>query len=68
MDMKEIVVKVPESRFEFFMNLVRELGIEAMDTATISREQEKEVEARIMKSSKNPSRLLKWDEVKGDLL
>ena len=62
--MKEITLKVPDKKFDFFMELVKHLGFEAAGDMEIPEEHKAIVRERIKQSDQNPERLLEWDEVK----
>ena len=62
--MKEVTLKIPNQKFDFFMNLVKELGFEVSEKVEIPEEHKKVVRERVKKSEDNPQRLVEWDEVK----
>jgi hypothetical protein len=62
--MKEVVIKVPEPKFEFFMELMDQLGLEVTQRYEVPEEHISIVSERIEQSSKDPSRLKNWDDVK----
>ena len=62
--MKEVTLKIPDQKFDFFMNLVKELGFEESEKVEIPEEHKKVVRERVKKSEDNPQRLVEWDEVK----
>jgi len=62
--MKEVTLKIPDQKFDFFMNLVKELGFEVSEKVEIPEEHKKVVRERMNKSEDNPQRLVEWDEVK----
>lgn len=62
--MKEVTLKIPDKKFGFFMELVKQLGIEVAEDMEIPEEHKALVRERIKKSAQNPERLLDWDEVK----
>jgi hypothetical protein len=61
--MKEVMVKIPENRFDFFMELVRQLGIEATPHETIPKAHQAIVRERIKASDEMPEKLLDWEEI-----
>ncbi len=65
--MKEVTLKIPEKKIAFFMELVRQLGLEVSLQTDIPEEHRSIVRDRIKKSAKNPERLLDWEEVKDNL-
>lgn len=60
--MKEITLKIPESRLAFFMELVEQLGFEVAGELEISEEHKALVRERIRRSDQDPDRLLDWEE------
>ena len=62
--MKEITLKIPDTKFSFFMELVKQLGLETSENIEISEEHKTIVLERMKKSEQNPERLLDWDKVK----
>ena len=61
--MKEITLKVPDKKFDFFMELINQLGFEVAQQDDISDEQKDIVRARILKSNSAPNTLLNWEEI-----
>jgi hypothetical protein len=61
--MREVMVKIPENRFDFFMELVRQLGIEATARETIPEAHQAIVRERIKASDEMPEKLLDWEEI-----
>ena len=61
--MKEVTLKIPESRLTFFMELVEQLGFEVAGELEISKEHKAIVRDRIKKSDQTPERLLDWEQV-----
>ncbi|PKP46250.1 MAG: hypothetical protein CVT95_07265 [Bacteroidetes bacterium HGW-Bacteroidetes-12] len=64
--MKQVILNIPENKFQFFMELVKNLGFVKAAEASIPEEHKKIVRQRIADSNKNPERLLDWDDVKND--
>ncbi|MCB0397867.1 MAG: hypothetical protein KDD36_14540 [Flavobacteriales bacterium] len=65
--MKEVTLKIPDKRFGFFMELIKQLGFEVAgetDQIDIPEEHKAIVRERIKKSCQNPDRLMEWDKVK----
>jgi hypothetical protein len=62
--MKEVTLKIPDQKFDFFMKLVKELGFEVSEKVEIPEEHKEVVRERIKQSEENPQRLVDWDEVK----
>lgn len=64
--MREVTVKIPEERFEFFMELFEQLGIETNFEYEIPEAHKAIVIERIKQADLQPKELLDWDEVKDD--
>lgn len=60
--MKEVTVKVPEDKVEFFMNLMKELGIEEADMNKIPEEHKNIVRERI--KAEDPEDMEPWDSAR----
>ncbi|MBC9798431.1 hypothetical protein [Sinomicrobium weinanense] len=60
--MREITLKIPDKKFSFFMELIRQLGIQVADDIEISEEHKAIVRERI-KNSK-PENLIPWEEAR----
>lgn len=63
-NMREVTLKIPEEKFEFYMELFEQLGLEAEMEYDIPEEQKEIVRERIKRSNENPELLLDWDTVK----
>jgi hypothetical protein len=64
--MKQVILNIPDSKFRFFMELVKNLGFVKTTDVSIPEEHKQEVRKRIAASDKNPERLLDWNDVKND--
>lgn len=64
--MKQVILNIPENKFAFFMELVKNLGFVKAEVISIPEEHKKEVRNRIAATSKNPERLLDWNDIKND--
>lgn len=64
--MQEVTLKIPEKKYGFFMELIKQLGFEVQDKIAIPKEHKKIVLDRMKKSKQNPDRLLDWENVKDD--
>ncbi|TVP46235.1 MAG: hypothetical protein EA341_13935 [Mongoliibacter sp.] len=64
--MREITLKIPEEKFEFYMELFEQLGLETGFDYQIPEEHKEIVRERIRKSNENPDLLLDWESVKDD--
>jgi len=63
--MKEIILKVPDHKVNFVMELIEQLGLEvSSEVMEIPEEHKDIVRERIKYSKENPDRLLEWDQVK----
>lgn len=63
--MKEIILKVPDQKVDFVLQLIEQLGLEAStELQKIPEEHKAIVRERIKLTNENPERLLDWDEVK----
>jgi len=64
--MKHITLHIPENKYPFFMELLKNFDyvkIEENDIV-IPEEHKKIVRERLQKSKENPSRILDWNKVK----
>lgn len=64
--MKEITLKIPDNKVEFFMELIKQLGLEFSEEKDILEEHKHIVRERIKMSVGSPSRLIEWDAIKDD--
>lgn len=64
--MKQVILNIPENKFQFFMELVKNLGFVKTSVLDIPEEHKKIVRKRIADSDKNPERLLDWNDVKDE--
>ena len=72
--MKEVTIKIPEKKFEFFMKLMEELGFKMQEDFTLSLHDDDDisdshktiVRNRIATSLKNPEKLMDWDKAQND--
>ena len=59
--MKEIILKVPDQKVDFVLELVKQLGLEVeSEEIEIPEEHKNIVREQISKSQENPDRLLDW--------
>lgn len=63
--MKEITLKIPDKKLQFFMELFEQLGVQATQQIDIPESQKKIVRQRIEKS--NPEELVPWNEARKKL-
>jgi hypothetical protein len=64
--MKQVTLNLPENKFEFFMELVKNLGFVNVNEVVISEEQKQLIRNRIAASINDPERLYDWDDVKNE--
>jgi hypothetical protein len=64
--MREVTLKIPEEKFEFYMELFGQLGLETELEYEIPEEHKEIVRERIKRSNENPDLLLDWEAVKDD--
>lgn len=64
--MKEVTLKIPDNKVEFFIELIKALGLEISEEEDILEEHKRIVRERIRMSVDNPSRLIDWDAIKDD--
>ena len=62
--MKEVMIKVPDPKFDFFMELMDQLGLEVSQKYDIPEDQMNLVMDRISKDDEDPGRLKNWDDIK----
>ncbi len=65
--MKQITLKIPEKKFNFFLELFQQLGLEVTEQIEVPQWQQVEVLKRMELSKANPERLLDWEQVKEEL-
>lgn len=62
--MKEIILRIPDEKVDFVLELIEELGLETTDDLEIPEAHKEIILERIRKSKENPDRLLNWEDVK----
>lgn len=63
--MKEVTLKIPDNKLAFFMELTKQLGLEAfIGDEEITDAQKELVRSRVREATEKPERLLAWDEVR----
>jgi len=65
--MKEITLKIPEKKLNFFIELFKQLGLEITETIEVPDWQKEEVLKRMERSKADPDRLLDWSSVQEEL-
>ncbi len=63
--MKEITLKVPDTKLRFFMELVKQLGLEVKDEELIISKEHQEIVLDRIQNTKEED-LLNWDDIKDD--
>ncbi len=61
--MKQVTLNIPDNKYQFFMELVRNLGFDKPEDICIPEEHKAIVRERTLKSKANPDRLLDWNQV-----
>lgn len=64
--MKEVTLKIPDNKVEFFMELIKQLGLEFSEEKDVLEEHKRIVRERMRMSADDPSRLIEWDAIKDD--
>ena len=62
--MKEVTIKIPEKKLNFFMELMNQLGFEVTHKYDIPEEHMSIVRERIKEDEENPGQLEEWDKIK----
>jgi organic radical activating enzyme len=66
--MKEITIKVPDKKLNFFMELVKQLGIEVTKEDTVIPEwQKEELDAALEEHKSGKANYTDWEDVKKNL-
>jgi len=60
--MKKITLEIPDKKWSFFMELVRELGLEVSEDAEIPEEHKTIVRERIQ--TEKPEDMIRWKEAR----
>ncbi len=61
--MKQVTLNIPDNKYQFFIELVNNLGFDKPEDIHIPEEHKTIVRERTLKSKANPDRLLDWDQV-----
>jgi len=59
----KITLDIPDNKYQFFLELVKNLGFDQSEDIHIPEEHKAIVRERTLKSKENPDRLLDWDDV-----
>lgn len=65
--MKTITLEIPEEKYDFFMELFEQLGVEVTDEMEIPEEHKEIVRERIEEYKKNPGNTLDFDNSMDDI-
>jgi molybdopterin-biosynthesis enzyme MoeA-like protein len=60
--MKEVTLKIPDQKFDFFVSLMKELGFEISEKMEIPDEHKHIVRERI--KSENPDEMISWENAR----
>lgn len=60
--MQRLTINVPDSKVNFFKELIQSLGFTQTDTAMLTPKQESLVRQELKKAKENPNTLLNWEE------
>jgi len=63
--MREITIKIPDKKYDFFMELINQLGVEVSDTLDIPEEHKAIVRERINNSKHED--LVAWNDARKQL-
>lgn len=63
--MKEITLKVPDTKLRFFMELFKQLGLEIKDEELVISKKHQEIVMDRIQNTKEED-LLNWDDIKDD--
>jgi hypothetical protein len=63
--MKEVTLKIPDQKFDFFVNLMKELGFEISEQSDIPEAHKQIVRERI--ESKKTDQMIEWEEARKQL-
>jgi len=61
--MKEVTIKIPEKKVSFFMELIRQLGLEVAEEVEIPEEHKQIVRERVKKYENSPGSYLSWNDI-----
>jgi hypothetical protein len=62
--MKEVILRIPEDRYDFVMELIANLGLEVESETVIPEWQKDMVRERMEEYRKNPDIAIPWDDIK----
>jgi len=61
---KEVILRIPEDRYDFVMELMANLGLEVESEMVIPEWQKDMVRERMEEYRKNPDSAIPWDDIK----
>lgn len=65
--MKEITLRISDSKLSFFMELVKQLGVEVVDDSPIPQWQKDQVRQSIQEIKEGTAELTEWEAIKKDI-
>jgi hypothetical protein len=66
-NMKEITLRIADSKLSFFMELVKQLGVEVVEDTPIPQWQKDQVRQSIQEIEDGTAELTEWDAIKKDI-
>lgn len=66
-NMKEITLRISDSKLSFFMELVKQLGIEVVEDTPIPKWQKDQVRQSIQEIEDGTAELTEWETIKKDI-
>ena len=66
-NMKEITLRISDSKLSFFMELVKQLGVEVVEDTPIPQWQKDQVRQSIQEIEDGTAELTEWDAIKKDI-
>ena len=64
--MKQITLIIPDNKFKFFMELIKQLGITVQKEEDIPEIHKNTVRERIKKDNHNPENIQDWEEIRNN--
>ncbi len=61
--MRQVIVKIPDKKFDFFMELLKQLGIAVQYEEDIPESHKEIVRERIKSDNQNPENVQDWEKV-----
>jgi len=66
-NMKEITLRISESKLSFFIELVKQLGVEVVEDTPIPQWQKDQVRQSIQEIEDGTAELTEWETIKKDI-